>query len=143
MSVRPLKRLLASRQFRAALCAIGALYIRLVHRTSRWEVVGGETPAGYWDRGEPFILAFWHGRLMMMPYAWRRGVPMAMLISQHRDGQFIADTIGHFGLGTVRGSSSRGGAGAIRILLKSLKGGVFAGFTPDGPRGPRMRANGG
>lgn len=143
MSARPLKRMLASPAVRAALCVLGARYIRLVHATSRWQVVDGETPAAYWDRGEPFILAFWHGRLLMMPCAWRRGVPMTMLISHHRDGQFIADIIGRFGLGGVRGSSSHGGGGAIRALIKSLKKGTCAGFTPDGPRGPRMRAKGG
>lgn len=112
--------------------------------------MGGETPNRLWDEGRPFILAFWHGRLLMMPCCWRPGVPMRMLISQHRDGGLIADTIAHFRLGAVRGSSSqpakargKGGAQAIRDLVRLLRQGINIGITPDGPRGPFMRASDG
>lgn len=125
-----------------------AQYIRLVWATGRWRTVGAERPAAYWERGEVFIAAFWHGRLLMMPCGWPRGVPMRMLISQHPDGELIARTIGHFGLGTVRGSTRRpekakekGGAAALRAIVKHLKEGRCVGITPDGPRGPRMRAS--
>lgn len=138
---RPVKKLLASATARRFACALAAAYIRLVHATSRWQVVGGERASALWDDGKPFILSFWHGRLMMMPYVWRRGVPMNMLISQHRDGALIADTIAHFGLGTVRGSSSKDGAQALRTMVKALKRGEYVGITPDGPRGPRMHAS--
>ena len=126
---------------RRLLCWLGAQYIRFVHATSRWEVVGGEIPAAFWDQGRPFILAFWHGRILMMPYCWRRDQPIHMLISQHRDGQIIARTVAHFGIDTVAGSSSRGGMAALRMILKALKTGHCVGITPDGPRGPRMRAS--
>ena len=66
-----------------------------------------------------------------------------MLISQHRDGQIIARTVGHFGIKTVAGSSSKGGAQALRAMVKALKAGDCVGITPDGPRGPRMRATDG
>jgi lysophospholipid acyltransferase (LPLAT)-like uncharacterized protein len=66
-----------------------------------------------------------------------------MLISQHRDGQFIARTVAHFGIDTVAGSSSKGGSAALRSMLRSLKQGECVGITPDGPRGPRMRASDG
>lgn len=137
------KQLLRREWVRAMLCSVLAAYIRLVHRTGRWQIQGGDIPARFWDEGRPFILAFWHGRLMMMPYCWRRGVAIRMLISQHADGQFISHTIRHFGLDTVAGSSSRGGSAAMRALLKSLQSGISVGFTPDGPRGPRMRASAG
>lgn len=128
---------------RNVLCRLAALYIRAVHGSGRWSVTGGEAPAAFWDQGKPFILAFWHGRIMMMPFAWRRGVAIHMLISQHRDGQIIARTVSHFGIDTVAGSSSRGGSAALRTMLKTLKGGHCVGITPDGPRGPRMRATDG
>lgn len=136
-----LKRLSKSERVRGALCWLGAQYIRLVAVTGRWQVVGGEVPAAYWDQGRPFVLAFWHGRILMMPYCWRRAQPIHMLISQHRDGQIIARTVGHFGIATVAGSSSKGGSAALRAMLKALKGGECVGITPDGPRGPRMRAS--
>jgi lysophospholipid acyltransferase (LPLAT)-like uncharacterized protein len=66
-----------------------------------------------------------------------------MLISAHRDGQLIAKTVGHFGIHTIEGSTSKGGATALRAMLKNLKNGECIGITPDGPRGPRMRASAG
>ena len=138
-----LKPVLRNAWVRGAICAVAALYIRLVHATSRWSVAGGEHAAALWDRDAPFIVAFWHGRLMMMPYCWRREKSIELLVSQHRDGQLIARTVGHFDLRTIAGSTSRGGSAALRAMLRSLKGGGSIGITPDGPRGPRMRAQGG
>ena len=77
----------------------------------------------------------------MMPYCWDHRKTIYMLISQHRDGQLIARTVGHFGIKTAAGSSTRGGAGALRTMVKALKQGDYVGVTPDGPRGPRMRAS--
>ncbi|MCH7555002.1 MAG: lysophospholipid acyltransferase family protein [Proteobacteria bacterium] len=141
--MKRLKPVLRNAWVRGAICAVAALYIRLVHATSRWSVAGGEHAAALWDRDAPFIVAFWHGRLMMMPYCWRRGKSIEMLISQHRDGQLIARTIGHFDFPTIAGSTSRGGSEALRAMLRGLKRGGSIGITPDGPRGPRMRAGGG
>ncbi|MBY0431119.1 MAG: lysophospholipid acyltransferase family protein, partial [Rhodospirillales bacterium] len=93
--------------------------------------------------GRPVILAFWHGRILMMPYSWQRGVAIHMLISQHRDGQLIARTVGHFGIDTIAGSTSKGGLAALRAMVKALKDGQCVGITPDGPRGPRMRSSAG
>lgn len=126
---------------RAALCWLASLYVRLVHRTSRWEVVGGEVARARWGENRPFILVFWHGRLLMMPYIWDLSRPINMMISHHRDGQFVGDTMAHLGIRTVVGSSSRGGSGAVRAMLKLLRDGQCVGLTPDGPRGPLMRAS--
>lgn len=123
-----------------ALCWIGAQYIRFVHATGRWEVVGAHWPQQFWDAEKPFILAFWHGRLLMMPYSWRRQAPIDMLISGHADGQLIALTVRHFGIGWIAGSSTKGGSSALRAMLRALTSGKSVGITPDGPKGPRMRA---
>lgn len=136
-----LKKILQNARLRRFLCALGALYIRFVHVTSRWRVVGGAFPRAFWDEGKPFILCFWHGRLLMMPYSWERARPIHMLISRHRDGRLIADTVGHFGIHTVAGSSTHGGGAALRSMVKRLKAGECVGITPDGPAGPRMRAS--
>ena len=63
-----------------------------------------------------------------------------ILISQSRDGRFIAAVVRRFGINVAVGSSSRGGAVAVRGLLALLKQGCHVGITPDGPRGPRRRA---
>jgi len=138
-----LKNLLSRPAVRAALGRGLALYIRLVQHTSRWEVAGADGANALWDQDKPFILSFWHGRLMMMPLIWRKDRRIEMLISQHRDGDLIARTIAHFGLDTVRGSkgTEKGGSAALRAMLKALSRGVAVGITPDGPRGPRMRAS--
>jgi lysophospholipid acyltransferase (LPLAT)-like uncharacterized protein len=128
---------------RRPFCWLAAQYIRLVHLTGRWAVVNGDVPKRYWEMGKPFILAFWHGRLLMMPYCWDSRRTVHMLISQHRDGQLIARTVGHFGIHTAAGSSTRGGAQALRAMVKALAQGDCVGITPDGPRGPRMRASDG
>ncbi len=141
--MRPIKRVLSFESVRRILSWLGAYYIRLVYLTGRWTVMGGETPRRFWDRGQPFILAFWHSRIMMLPYCWNSGTAMHLLISQHRDGRLIARIVGTFGIGTVAGSTTHGGGAALRALVRALKAGDCVGITPDGPRGPRMRAGGG
>src|ERR1700722_11377894 len=136
-----LKGLLRSDQVRRFLCWLVSLYIRLVRWSGPWSTDGASLPAAFHAAKRPFILAFWHGRLLMMPMAWRRDVPIHMLISGHRDGRIIADAVGHFGIASIAGSSSRGGGAALRLMVKTLKGGACVGITPDGPRGPAMRAS--
>jgi hypothetical protein len=121
-------------------CLAAAALIRLVWATSRWRVIKAPGLERIWNSDKPFIVCFWHGRLMMMPFAWTRPQSINMLISNHPDGRLIADTVARFGIHTVPGSSSQGGAGALRGLVRILKGGDSVGITPDGPRGPRMRA---
>ena len=141
--MKPLKKILKLKILYRALSWLAAKYIRLVYLTGAWQVVGGDIPEGFWLEGRPFILAFWHGRILMMPCCWEQKKTIYILMSQHRDGQFSADVVGKFGLKTVAGSSSQGGANAFRTLIKALKHGNYVGIAPDGPRGPRMRASGG
>ena len=137
-----LKTFLRRPMIQGVICAIAAGYIRLVRATSRLQIVGGEHPQRLWDTGTPFILGFWHGRLLMMPYSWPRPLPMRVLISQHIDGRLISGTLKLFGIDNIAGSSSRGGAAALVAIVKSLKrDGVSVAISPDGPRGPRMRAS--
>ena len=110
------------------MCWLAAGYVRLVRLTGRWRTDGGDLPAQYLAEGKPFIVAFWHQRLLMMPYTWRSvggDHPFRMLISSHRDGEIISRTIGHFGIATIAGSTGqgKGGAAALRRILKALKSG--------------------
>lgn len=135
------RRLLRSARLRRLLCRLVALYIRLVYRTNRWTTGGEEAPRRLRRDGRSFILAFWHGRLLMIPMAWQNLAPMHMLISAHRDGRIIADAVSHFGVDSIAGSSRRGGSSALRTMLKRLAAGDCVGITPDGPRGPAMCAS--
>ena len=138
-----LKRILAIDASRTALTWIAARYIRLVWLTGKWRIYGEELPDKLIGEGQPFIVAFWHGRLIMMAFSWSRCDLVHMLISGHRDGQLVSGMMSHFGSKTVFGSSTRGGAAAFIQLARLLRQGEVVGITPDGPRGPRMRANDG
>lgn len=142
------KRILRSDAVHGLICWLTANYIRLCYATSRWRVIGEDVPGHLWERRHPFILAHWHGRLLMMPYCWQSSQPVRALISHHRDGELLARTIGHFGLDTIRGSTrkaskdrDKGGAAALRAMMKALKSGESITLAPDGPSGPRMRAS--
>lgn len=138
-----LKTVTQSDAARAAICWVAARYVRFVYATGRWTVVRGDIPQAFWDAGRPFILGFWHGRILMMPCCWPRGLPINNLVSPHRDGQVLAGTLRHFGFTVIPGSTRRGGTAALRAMLKALKSGECVAISPDGPRGPRMRASDG
>ena len=142
-SSRSRRHILRSDRLRRLLCWGVQLYIRFVYATNRWTAEGYEVPRRLRAAGRPFILAFWHGRLLMIPMAWRRLAPMHMLISAHRDGRIIADAVSHFGIDSVAGSTRRRGSAALRTMLKRLAAGDCVGITPDGPRGPAMVASSG
>src|SRR5437588_9367636 len=137
------RHLFRSEGLRRLLCWVIQLYIRFVYRTNRWSVEGGDIPLRLCQQGRPFILAFWHGRLLMIPMACQRLAPMHMLISAHRDGRIIADAVTYFGVHSIAGSTRRGGSAALRVMLRRLEAGDCVGITPDGPRGPAMIASGG
>jgi lysophospholipid acyltransferase (LPLAT)-like uncharacterized protein len=141
--VAPVKRMLRSEAVQRLSCWLVHLYIRLVYRSGRWTVEGAEIPRRLRAEGKPFILAFWHGRLLMIPMAWQNLAPMHMLISGHRDGRLIADAVRYFGIDSVAGSSNAGGGAALRAMVRYVKQGDCVGITPDGPNGPAMRASGG
>ena len=63
-----------------------------------------------------------------------------MISSSHGDGQLIQFAVNRFGLKTLWGSSRRGGAKVLREAKRVLSEGDIIVMTPDGPRGPRMRA---
>jgi lysophospholipid acyltransferase (LPLAT)-like uncharacterized protein len=137
------RRLLRSDRLRRVLCWVIHLYIRFVYATNGWTVEGAEVPHRLRAEGKSFILAFWHGRLLMIPMAWQRLAPMHMLISAHRDGRIIADAVTYFGVQSIAGSTRRGGSAALRTMVRRLDAGDCVGITPDGPRGPATVASSG
>jgi lysophospholipid acyltransferase (LPLAT)-like uncharacterized protein len=84
-----------------------------------------------------YIYAFWHEDMLLLAYHYARP-DMCVLISQHADGQLIADVCRYLGFRTVRGSTTRGGTSAMRQLFR-LSSQRHIGITPDGPRGPRRK----
>jgi lysophospholipid acyltransferase (LPLAT)-like uncharacterized protein len=137
------KNILRSETVRDFACWLVAQYIRLINLTQDLHVENGHIPEAFWNQKKPFILTFWHGRLLIMPFIWRKDLPIHMLISQHRDGLLIAKTVTHFNISCIAGSSTRGAGPALRAIMKKLKEGACIGLTPDGPKGPRMRSSDG
>jgi hypothetical protein len=84
-----------------------------------------------------FIYAFWHENLLLPAYLYGRP-DIYVLVSQHADGQLIAEVCGHLGFRLIRGSTTRGGVEAVRRMLRCGRQAHLA-ITPDGPRGPRRR----
>jgi lysophospholipid acyltransferase (LPLAT)-like uncharacterized protein len=109
--------------------------INVIGRTVRFKVEGSD----HWDAltlsGRLPILAIWHNRSFLGTYFLRnRG--LVVLTSKSIDGEYIARFIQRFGFGAVRGSSTRGGVGAIVEMARLMRAGGPTAFTPDGPKGP-------
>ncbi len=89
---------------------------------------------------KPCVVLFWHGRLALMPFAFRhfrlKEKRAFVMISHHKDGDYIAKIIEFYGLNSVRGSTSRGASGALKAAFKVLDENDDIIITPDGPRGP-------
>jgi lysophospholipid acyltransferase (LPLAT)-like uncharacterized protein len=83
----------------------------------------------------PRLYAFWHAQMIPAMLA-HEGSGIAVLISGHRDGELIARLAARFGIRAIRGSTSRGAAGALRAIERALSDGLQVAVTPDGPRGP-------
>lgn len=115
---------------------VAAALIRTVARSMPCEMRGHEAVDRLYGEGRHIIVAFWHAQQLMMLMGYR-GTGSHVLISQHGDGEIIARIIARFGHDAVRGSSTRGGAGALRALIKLGRSGRDVVVTPDGPKGPR------
>src|SRR5207249_11135824 len=123
----------------AVLPPIGYALIRVLGWTLRIRTLHAERVRAFWESGRGVIIAFWHSRQLMMPLCYG-GSRLSVLISEHRDGELIHRIVRRFGIDTIRGSTTRGGARALRQMARlGCEGGDLA-VTPDGPRGPRFVA---
>lgn len=115
--------------------ALGAVVLRLLALT--WRIEQRDDPAfvAAKARGEKVLYCFWHSGLLPLVHS-HRGEGIAVLVSQHRDGELVARLIEHNGFVTARGSSTRGAETGVREMLRHARAGRDLGITPDGPRGP-------
>jgi lysophospholipid acyltransferase (LPLAT)-like uncharacterized protein len=126
---------------RLAVRAAGLVFylaIRALGATARFRVEGWE----HWEeanRGGPPVMAFWHEQIFLTTYYFRQR-RIVVMTSRSFDGEYIARFIQRFGYGAARGSSTRGGVGALVEMARLVRRGCPAGFTVDGPRGPRRVA---
>lgn len=124
------------------------LAVMFIGATLRWRI---EDPSGLLVRTvqEPLIFAFWHNRILMMPYLFkkhwtkRQREKAAVLVSASKDGEKLTQVLERFDLICVRGSSSRRGRQALVELTRLVRDGYDIGITPDGPRGPKYKVQDG
>jgi lysophospholipid acyltransferase (LPLAT)-like uncharacterized protein len=145
---RLLKRISRSRPVQEALGFLFARYLGLVHRTNRFVL---EPPDAYDRIGPlmPVIAAMWHGQHFMIHFARRAQDPAASLVSRSADGEVNAITLRHLGVRAIRGSGARGrdprdkgGAGALRAMLRALEAGEMVVMTADVPKIARVCGEG-
>ena len=127
------------RAFVACAAALIRVVLRLLHLTTRSEFLDGDALLARFAAGEPVILSFWHGRLVMMPFAYS-GRGACIMNSRHRDGAIVSRVIEGLGIEVVHGSSTRGWVGGLKGLLEAHERGRDLVVVPDGPKGPRCRA---
>ncbi len=133
--------------FKRLLVPILRFYIKLVYSTTKWEHLGPEETRDAIARGDPLIIAFWHGRMLIMPVLKPKGYKAHMLISNNRHGSLVAEVIRVWNAPSIRGSTrnpkktaqDKGGREALADIKRATNRGDAIGITPDGPRGPRMR----
>ena len=112
--------------------------LRLLGLTLRLTETGNIALSPKQKKG-PSLFAFWHSRILTSVYYYRnRGIHT--LVSLNRDGEFIDRIMQKLGYTNVRGSSSRDGFRALLGLKQILNNGDYVAITPDGPRGPKQKA---
>jgi lysophospholipid acyltransferase (LPLAT)-like uncharacterized protein len=122
-----------------------ASYLRLVERTGRFTTIPEDLDAHIADE-RPIIAAMWHGQHLMAPLARPRTMgPVAVLISRHEDAGAQANAVERLGITPIRGSGGpvdrqyyKGGAPAMRQLLRMLEQGSSVALTADVPKRARV-----
>ncbi len=109
-------------------------FVRFVYFTSKKNFYHPEI-----DAKKTYVIGFWHGELLMQPFNYHKlkNGTVKAIISDHKDGEAITRIVQYLNVGSVRGSSSKGGLKALINAIKEIKSGVEVAITPDGPRGPR------
>lgn len=115
------------------------ILIKVIGRSIRFEIAGWEHWQAATAEGKIPIYTFWHNRVFLATYFWRRR-GIVVMTSQSFDGEYIARFIQRFGYGAARGSSTRGAIGAVVEMVRLMRAGCPTAFTIDGPKGPKYVA---
>ena len=112
---------------------IATIFLRMLGATWRISVEG---PDPFVDRSGPHLGAFWHRNALIAAFMFRDR-RFSVPVSRSRDGDLITQLLLGLGYATPpRGSSSRGGASALRALVNMVEEGFTISIQTDGPRGP-------
>ncbi len=117
---------------------VGPTALRIVYARLTFTITGDEWLDSTWRNGQPVVFASWHGRLLPL-FLLYRGNNVVILVSSHRDGEYLARLGKGLGYDSIRGSSTRGGSTALREMIKAVQAGRSVAITSDGPTGPREK----
>ncbi|MCX7847063.1 MAG: lysophospholipid acyltransferase family protein [bacterium] len=115
---------------------------RALFSTCRMRMVDAEPVEEIVRGGGNVIFGSWHGRLLALLHCYARHygyTNLTLMVSQSRDGELFARMLARYKVETVRGSSSRGGAAALKELVRVCRGGRDTAISLDGSKGPRER----
>ncbi|MEW5908299.1 MAG: lysophospholipid acyltransferase family protein [Thermodesulfobacteriota bacterium] len=129
-----IKQLLSSKPVQSLLYRL----IRLYSWTFRFTIVNESEWIRHLKQGGRVLLCGWHQQFFSVIRHFNTYKPFSpsLMISQSRDGDLIAGVAQFTGWYPVRGSSSRGGKDALRVMISRLKENGLAGHIVDGPQGP-------
>lgn len=122
---------------------VGGGIVKLLCATLRFRI---QDPSGFLQLPPSvrIIGIFWHNRLFVIPSFFKRFMyprVASALASPSKDGEILAAFLARFGIGAIRGSSSRRGLQAMLEMKRASEAGVDIAITPDGPRGPCYHLN--
>jgi len=116
----------------------GGGFLKALSATWRYRVIADGPVKDLRKAGTPILFALWHGQ--MLPLLWyHRDQGVAVVVSEHSDGEIIARILEWMGYRLIRGSTSRGADRALLGIVRTLKDGNDVAITPDGPRGPARK----
>jgi lysophospholipid acyltransferase (LPLAT)-like uncharacterized protein len=118
------------------------LLVVIIGKTITFEVENIENYEKIIEADKIPIYTFWHNNIFLGTYYFKYR-QIIVMSSQSFDGEYIARFIKRLGYGTIRGSSTRGGVGALIEMMKMMKRGFACGFAIDGPKGPKYIAKSG
>ena len=118
------------------------ILIQTLCKTLRIQSFRRETLQSLLDGKQKFVIAFWHGT-MVIPWYAHRNLKLLAIISKSKDGDLLSKILRKWKYKVVRGSSSKGGDIALEIMIDHAKQECPVAITPDGPRGPNFKMKAG
>lgn len=87
------------------------------------------------ETGGGFIFAHWHGDELGILHLLKK-YNVSCIISTSKDGELMNKVVQLLGAETTRGSSTRGGASALKGIIRLVQKGRRPSVAVDGPKGP-------